>query len=99
MKNEIVLRLVKFGEALSSRPEGREAALAAIAYQLHQQPQELIVLDFEKVLIMTPSWLSEFIHTLKHHGVKNVRFENTQNKSVAASIEMIEVEDRARQGP
>lgn len=98
MKHDSVLQLVKFGEALSSRPEGREAALQAIAYQMQKQPQESVILDFEKVIIMTPSWLGEFIYTLKQHGVRHVKFQNTQNRSVTASIEIIEIEERARQG-
>lgn len=54
------IKLAKFGEILTSRSAGREAALAMRAYQ-KPKPGEKIELDFEGVLSVGPSWLGEVI--------------------------------------
>ena len=97
--NTTEIHIGKIGQVFSSRPEGREAALSIIAYQFNQKPVETVILNFDQVLIMTPSWLSEFIQTIRQHGVRNVQYKNDSNKSVASSIEMIEIEDQAQAKP
>ncbi len=47
------IKLVKFGEILTSRSSGREAALSIKAYQ-RPKPNEKIELDFDGVLSMGP---------------------------------------------
>ena len=89
----IEIQLSKFGEVFSSRPEGREVALSIIAYHFDKKKYESIILDFKDVKIMTPSWLSEFMQSLKQHGVKNIGFKNETNASVISSIEMVAEEN------
>ncbi len=98
MKSTVVISLAKFGEVFSSRQEGREAALSTMAYHLDKQKPETVVIDFDKVLIMTPSWLSEFIQTLKSQGIQQIKYKNTANKSVSSSVEVIELEDQSYAG-
>jgi len=88
------IKIQKFGQALASRTEGREAALSTIAYQLNGHPPAEIALDFENVVIMTPSWLGEFVQTLLSRGVKRVKYINT-SPLVDSSIEFIADETRS----
>lgn len=94
LKVEITIR--NFGLALTSRPEGREAALSALAYNLSGKVPESIVLNFEGVLIMTPSWLSEFIQTLQDRSAAKIEYVNTGNITVDASIQFVEEEAATR---
>jgi hypothetical protein len=49
-----------FGENLLNRPAGREAFLMAKAYIFRDiKPSEEIILDFDKIKVMTPSWPDE----------------------------------------
>lgn len=81
-----------FGHILTSRPAGREAALVCVAYNPEFKTSTEADLDFEGVLVMTPSWLSEFIQTLKEKGISKINFLPSKNPSVTASIEFIQSE-------
>lgn len=72
---------------LISRPAGREAWLAALAYTLPKNDDKIVV-DFEGVLVMAPSWADEFLTKLKEK-YSNVEYQNTSNASVKASLEII----------
>lgn len=90
MNVEIMIR--NFGLALTSRPEGREAALSTLAYQLNGKAPESVLLNFEGVLVLTPSWLSEFIQTLQDRGTTNIEYVNRGNITVNSSIQFVEEE-------
>ncbi|MDR2395144.1 MAG: STAS-like domain-containing protein [Endomicrobium sp.] len=83
------IRVSKFGNLLVSRPEGKEAFLAAKAYTLKPDEAEFI-LDFTGVDVLTPSWADEFISGIKRE-FKNtsIRYENTSNPSVQETLNMI----------
>lgn len=74
---------------LISRPAGREAYLSAKAYLLPNNPKT-IEFDFEKVKVLTPSWIDEFITLLKkdYQGVK-INFLQSDNPTVTASLKVI----------
>ncbi|MBI2027592.1 MAG: DUF4325 domain-containing protein, partial [Deltaproteobacteria bacterium] len=83
------IELKKFGNILVSRPDGREAALAMKAYS--KPISEFIELDFTGVDILTPSWLDEFIQTLKQNLPSlQVKFLPSKNPSVIESIKVLE---------
>lgn len=86
------LSLKKFGEILTSRPEGREAALTCLAYEADIKKASTVSLDFEGIAVMTPSWLSEFVQTLKEKGVAQIEFLPSENPTVTSSIEFIALE-------
>ena len=86
------ISIAKYGVILTSRPAGRDAALNFIAYTQGTTQSEKAMLDFTNVDILTPSWLSEFIQTLKEKGVKQIQFLETDNPTVTSSIEAIEGE-------
>jgi len=84
------IKLIDFGEVLSSRPEGRDAALSFFAYGIEKNNiPERILIEFKGVQLLTPSWLSEFVQTLKAKGIKVIDFEKSTNSSVKYSVEAI----------
>lgn len=82
------IQVKRFGDILSSRPEMREAALILLANELRGYDRK-IEIDFEDVLVMTPSWLGEFINTLRPQ-ISEISFLHTENASVSESIKIIE---------
>ncbi len=52
MEFVMTISVVRFGDILTSRPEGREAALVCLANKI--KVTEPVELDFEGVLVMTP---------------------------------------------
>ena len=86
------IKLVKFGDILTSRPAGREAGLVMKAYEI-PEPGETIELDFEGVLSVGPSWLGEVLTILKEkYGASKVICLPCKNKSVIESLKVLEVE-------
>lgn len=75
---------------LISRPAGREAWLAAQAYILPKSTNEQIVVDFEGVAVLSPSWADEFLTKLViRQGKENAIFKNTENLSVQATLKIL----------
>lgn len=84
------IKLKKFGEILISRPAGREAGLAMKAY-FKPKSREKIELDFEGVLSVGPSWLSEVLSILREeYGKNRVICLPTKNASVIESLKVID---------
>lgn len=83
------IEIKKFGVILTSRPAGREAALATKAY-ISLKSDEKIELDFAGVLSVGPSWLDEFLSLLqKEYGRERVICLPTDNPSVNSSLAVI----------
>ncbi len=84
------LKIKKFGEMLISRPEGRDAALVIQNQFIQNLQNEKIILDFEGVKVLTPSWLDEVIQVILQKTTKDkIIFLHTTNASVSASIETV----------
>ena len=84
------IEIKKFGEILTSRPAGHDAALAMKAY-MKPGPDERIELDFNGVLAMGPSWLDEVLTALrKEYGSERVICLPTDNPSIIESLKIIE---------
>ena len=80
----------KFGNTLVSRPSGKEA-LAAFQPTLRTLTElEKIVVDFENVSVLTPSWADEFITPLLKKYGKRIVLKNTDNPSVKESLKILE---------
>ncbi len=86
------LFIQKFGRILTSRPAGRDAFMSAKAYLLYlKKPDEKLILDFEGVDVLGPSWADEFITPLKElYGIINIEYANSENESVKASLAILE---------
>jgi len=86
------IEIKKFGAILSSRPAGREAALAIKAY-IKPKSREKIELDFSEVISVGPSWLDEVLTLLRaEYGRERIICLPTQNASVQQSLAIIDGE-------
>ena len=84
------IEIRKYGDLLVSRPAGREALAAMLAYLPPAGPEEPIELDFEGVLVVAPSWLDEVLHGLRQHFGDRVRCLPSSNSSLLKSLEVLE---------
>jgi hypothetical protein len=84
------IELKKFGDLLISRPAGREAALAALAYLTKDKNITKIEVDFDGVLALAPSFIHEFVNVLSE-SLPHVTFEYlpSQNTSVNESLKFL----------
>ena len=81
--------LKNYGQILTSRPDGREAALTMKA-AVRPADDETIELDFEGVLSVGPSWLDEVLTALRaEYGKDRVICLPTKNPSVIESLRVI----------
>ncbi len=86
------IEVKKFGTILTSRPSGREAALAIKAY-IKPDSKEKIELDFTDVLSVGPSWLDEVLSFLRNeYGQDRIVCLSTDNPSVIQSLKVIDKE-------
>jgi hypothetical protein len=86
----MTVKISNFGDDLLSRPAGKEAFLMARSYVFKDvKTGEEITLDFAEVKVMTPSWLDEFITGIQRDCGATVKYENTENPSVAASLRTV----------
>ena len=82
--------LKKYGQILTSRPAGREAALA-MKSTVKPAADETIELDFEGVLSIGPSWLDEVLTSLRaEYGTDMVICFPTKNPPVIESLKIID---------
>jgi hypothetical protein len=85
----MVVQLKKFGITLVSRPAGKEALLAFRSTFSELKNEEKLVIDFEDVVVLTPSWIDEFLTPLVKEADTKIELINTSNPSVKASLEII----------
>jgi hypothetical protein len=52
-------------------------------------PKEDIILDFNEIKVLTPSWADEFITGIKTAFSNDLQFINTENPSVKASLKTV----------
>jgi len=78
----------KFGITLVSRPAGKEAWLAFQPTLNEINSNEKIIVDFEGVVVLTPSWADEFLTPLKQK-FREVDLINTNNPSVKATLAIL----------
>lgn len=85
----MIIKLVKFGEMLTSRPSGRDAYLSAKAYLLKGKPK-MIQIDFSGVKVLTPSWMDEFLTQLKKdYSEVTIDLLKSDNPTVKTSLDII----------
>jgi hypothetical protein len=86
----MVINVSNFGDILMSRPAGREAFLMAKAYVFNGlRESDAIVLDFNEVKVLAPSWADEFISGIKSAYLNTLQYINTKNPSVEASLSTV----------
>lgn len=85
----MTIQLKKFGETLVSRPAGKEAWLAFQPILKQVSPDEKIIVDFEGVVVLTPSWADEFLTPLKKEFKEQVELQHITNPSVTATLAIL----------
>ncbi|MDP3988931.1 MAG: DUF4325 domain-containing protein [bacterium] len=80
----------KFGEILTSRQSGREAYAAFQPTFRQLGANEELILDFEGVQVLSPSWADEFITPLFQTLSDRLILTSTANLSVKLTIETLE---------
>ena len=85
----MMIDLKKFGTTLVSRPSGKEAWLAFQPTLNKVSVQETIIVDFEGVVVLTPSWTDEFLTPLKEKYGARVELRNISNPSVEATLAIL----------
>ena len=87
----MVIPIIYFGDVLLSHPAGREAFLLAKAYVFKAiKENDDIILDFDGIKVLAPSWADEFITGIKKEYTNRVQYVNTENPSVKASLKVID---------
>lgn len=85
----MLIKLKKIGTTLISRPAGREAYLA-IQSSLHElETDEEILVDFEGVDVLTPSWADEFITPLMKDYKGRIKLKETDNLTVKETLAVL----------
>ncbi|MCL2243465.1 MAG: STAS-like domain-containing protein [Treponema sp.] len=85
----MTVKISNFGDILMSRPAGREAFLMAKAYVFKEINNDEIILDFNDVKVLAPSWADEFITGIKLEYKNTLKYINTDNPSVKASLNTV----------
>jgi len=85
----MTVKISNFGDILMSRPAGREAFLMAKAYVFKGINNDEIILDFNDVKVLAPSWADEFITGIKTEYKNALQCINTDNPSVKASLNTV----------
>jgi len=83
------IQVNKFGTTLVSRPSGKEAWLAFQPTLNEVANDEEIIVDFDGVIVLTPSWADEFLSPLYSRFGDKVRIQNRDNPSVTASLAIL----------
>jgi len=85
----MLVKVCNFGDILMSRPAGREAFMMAKAYVFKEIKNDEIILDFDRVKVLAPSWADEFIKGIKTDYSNELKYINTENPSVKASLKTV----------
>ncbi len=85
----MIIQLKKFGITLVSRPSGKEAWLAFQPVLNEISEDEEIMVDFNNVLVLTPSWADEFLTPLQKRFNDRVKLHNIDNPSVVATLAIL----------
>lgn len=86
----MIINLKKFGTTLVSRQAGKEAYAAFQSALEGISKDENVEIDFEGVVVFTPSWGDEFVTPLQERFGDKLILSNTQNSSVQATLKLLE---------
>ena len=86
----MIVQIKKFGTTLVSRPSGKEAWLAFQPVLNQISTTEEIIVDFEGVIVLTPSWADEFLTPLRGKFNERIKLDNIDNPSVKATLAILD---------
>lgn len=79
----------KFGDVLTSRQSGREAYAAFQSTLSVLAKDDELILDFDGVEVLSPSWADEFLTPLLKDFAERLILTHTSNASVKLNIETL----------
>lgn len=85
----MIIQVKKFGTTLVSRPSGKEGWLAFQPVLNEISDNEEIIVDFEDVVVLTPSWADEFLTPLYEKFKERVELRTIDNPSVKATLAIL----------
>ena len=86
----MIIELLKFGEDLHGRPEGKEA-YDSIAPRFGEiGNDENVTVDFKGVISVSTSWLDEFLSALQKRFGKRLFLRNATHPSAKLSLDTLE---------
>ncbi len=85
----MIIQVKKFGTTLVSRPSGKEAWLAFQPVLREILDNEEIIVDFDGVVVLTPSWADEFLTPLYEKYKERVGLCTIDNPSVKATLAIL----------
>lgn len=85
----MIIRMVKFGNVLTSRQAGSEAYKALQPRLRELSVNENIELDFAGVDVLTPSWADEVLTPLLKDYPNRVAWVNATNASVQETLKIL----------
>lgn len=85
----MIIQVKKFGTTLVSRPSGKEAWLAFQPVLNQSMQGEEVVVDFDGVVVLTPSWADEFLTPLYEKYKESVELRTIDNPSVKATLAIL----------
>ncbi len=92
----MIIYMIKFGSVLTSRQAGKEAYAAFLPILNSVNNQEEVLVDFDGVSALAPSWGDEFLTPLQKKFDNRLTLINTSNPSVALTISMLEKIDHVK---
>ena len=90
MINTMKIEMKKFGAILNSRPDGREAALRLFQI-VNGTNEKKIVIDFNGVVVLTPSFADEFLTLIndRYIGSKEIEITNANTPVVKSTLQVL----------
>jgi len=85
----MIILIHKFGTTLISRPAGKEAYLAFQSSLSNLQDDETLIVDFDGVITLSPSWADEFLTPLFEQYHDRLKMINYSNASVTETLRML----------
>lgn len=86
----MTIELKKFGAILTSRQLGKEALAAFLPNLKTLAKDEKIIINFDEIDVLSPSWADEFLTVLHKTYGDNLIIQKSPNSSVKATMEMLE---------
>jgi len=85
----MIIQIKKFGKFLNSRPAAKEAVLRV--KQIINGSTENLILDFNEVIVLTPSFADELINGIKEkYPNKKLKFINyKKNEAIVNTLKGI----------
>lgn len=85
-----MIDLGKFGEVLTARDAGREAIFAFAPTLAAVDANEDVLVSFEGVHVLTPSWADEFLVPLAKRFGARLHLGASENRSIEATLVLLE---------